>query len=88
MLKKNLADYNSGYQSEANNLSSELYRDCLYSDSTIPATVRYQAVQLYHQKYLIVGIDMKKHGVQLSRASIACLTINIVFTKKSTEIHL
>ena len=56
MLKKNLADCNSGINvsshlswSEATDLSSELYRDCLYSDSTIPATVKYQAVQLYHQ---------------------------------------
>lgn len=56
MLKKNLAAFNSGINvsshlswSEATDLSSELYRDCLYSNSTIPTTVKYQAVQLYHQ---------------------------------------
>ena len=56
MLKKSLAFYNSGIDesshlqwSDAADLSSHLYRDCLYSDSDVPAAAKYQAVQLYHQ---------------------------------------
>lgn len=51
-----MAAYNSGIDesshlswSDAADLSSQLYRDCLYSDSDVPAAVKYQAVQLYHQ---------------------------------------
>ena len=56
MLKKSLAAYNSGIDesshlswTDAADSSSQLYRDCLYSDSDVPATAKYQAVQLYHQ---------------------------------------
>ena len=56
MLKKSLAAYNSGIDesshlswTDAADLSSQLYRDCLYSDSDVPAIAKYQAVQLYHQ---------------------------------------
>ena len=56
MLKKNLTAYNSDIDvsshlswSEATDLSSEFYRSCLFSDSTIPDTVKHQAVQHYHQ---------------------------------------
>ena len=57
LLKKSLAAYNSGIDesshlswNDAADLSSQLYRECLYSDdSNIPAAAKYQAVQLHHQ---------------------------------------
>ena len=56
MLKKSLAAYNSGIDesshlswSDAADLCTQLYRDCLYSDSDVPAPAKYQAVQLHHQ---------------------------------------
>lgn len=48
--------YNSGIDAschlpwvEAVNLSSQIYTDCLYSDSTVPNSIKYQAVQFYQQ---------------------------------------
>ena len=55
-LKKCLNGYNTGIDSschlsweEAVNLSSQIYVDCLYSESTIPNSVKHQAVQFYQQ---------------------------------------
>lgn len=55
-LKKCLNTYNTGIDAschlswvEAVNLSSEIYTDCFYSDSAIPNSIKYQAVQFYQQ---------------------------------------
>lgn len=55
-MKKFLNAYNAGIDSschlsweEAVNLSSQIYVDCLYSESTIPNSVKYQAVQFFQQ---------------------------------------
>ena len=55
-LKKCLNAYNTGFDSschlsweEAVNLSSQIYVDCLYSESIIPNSVKYQALQFFKQ---------------------------------------
>ncbi len=55
-LKKCLNEYNTGINPlchlswpEAVNLSSQIYADCLYSESTVPNSMKYQAVQFYQQ---------------------------------------
>ena len=56
LLKKSLALYNSGIDaschllwSEAIGLSSQIYKDCLFDESSVPTVVKYQAVKLHHR---------------------------------------